>query len=172
VGHLPESLVKQAVKQEIKQSKRDAIMNRPTLTQAMKLEAANKVVEMLNSNTVTAAQVAKYYHQDMDGFELAKKLERECNCDFIFDDVEILDQMSSYASDVLLQAEKQWVLEYDIKPPYEIGTRTTKGTISDIYQYSPASYEIKPYGQDDESCGNKRWIVKFEHVELKAEVAA
>lgn len=147
-------------------------MNRPTLTQAMKLEAANKVVEMLNGNAVTAAQVAQCFNLHMDGFELAKKLEREYYCDFIFDEVEILNQMDSHAFDVLLQAEKQWALEYDIKPPYEIGTRTTEGTITGIGQYSPASYEVKPYGQDDESCGNRRRIVKFEHVELKAEVAA
>jgi hypothetical protein len=147
-------------------------MNRPTLTQDMKLVAANKVVEMLNGNEVTAAQVAQCFQLHMDGFELAKELERECNCDFIFDEVEILDQMNSHAYDVLLQAEKQWALENDIKPPHEIGARTTEGTITGISQYSPASYEIKPYGQDDESCGNRRRIVKFEHVELKAEVAA
>ncbi|SQH76968.1 conserved protein of unknown function [Shewanella benthica] len=138
-------------------------MSRPTLNQAMKLEAANKTAQNLNHDDVTPEQIAKHYDLHMDGFELAKVLERDCDHDLTFDDVEVLEQMSGYASDVLRNAEKQWVIDNDIQPPLAIGTKTTQGTITGIYQYGAAKYLVKPYGQSDEVCGTKRLVINFEN---------
>jgi hypothetical protein len=146
------------------------MMNRPTLNQAMKVTAAKRLGEQISD--VTTEEIAACFYEYMDGFELAKLLESFTGCELDFEDTEVLNQMSHYASDALREAEKQWVIDFDIKPPHPVGTMTTKGVIDGICQYRPACYLIKPYGQNDEICENERWLVKFENVVPSGIVAA
>ena len=146
------------------------MMNRPTLNHAMKVTAAKIFGEQISD--VTTEEIAACFNEYMDGFELAKLLESFTGCELDFEDTEVLNQMIHYASGTLHEAEKQWVIDFDIKPPHPVGTMTTKGVIDGICQYSPACYLIKPYCLNDEICENERWLVKFENVVPSGIVAA
>ncbi|UCX03542.1 hypothetical protein [Shewanella glacialimarina] len=146
------------------------MMKRPTLNHAMKVTAAKRLGEQISN--VTTEEIAACLYEDMDGFAIAKLLENVWECRLDFKDTEVLNQMSLYASYALREAEKQWVIDFDIKPPHPVGTMTTIGVIDGICQYSPACYLIKPYCQNDEIFENQRWLVKFEDAVPSGIVAA
>lgn len=135
-------------------------MKRPTVTDEMKLEAAKQVAE--NLNDADPQTIADHWRSYMDGYALARELDRYCGWDFTMQEVEELDSMGSIVDGLLREAEKKWAEETKPEPPLPIGAATTKGEITGISNYSAAAYEVKPFGQVDEECGNRRLIIRFE----------
>ncbi len=119
-------------------------MKRPTITQEMILEAAKKVAA--NLDDADAETIAEHYRHPMDGYELARELDRYADWDLTMPDVEELDCLSSIVSDLHHQAEKKWVRENDIQPPLPIGTRIEQGVIHSVCDYSAAKYRVKEDG--------------------------
>lgn len=131
-------------------------MDRPKITKEMVLEAAQKIAAKVNGDAETIAQ---HYRHPMDGYELARELDRHAGWDLTMSDVEELDCMSGTVGDLHREAEKKWAEENDIQPPLPIGTRIKSGVISGVCQHSAARYLVKEYGCTQDG----RWLlVKFE----------
>ena len=67
-------------------------MERPKITKEMILEAAAKIAESLDGDADT---IAEHYSHPMDGYQLARELDRYAYWDLTMSDVEELDGMSS-----------------------------------------------------------------------------
>ena len=118
-------------------------MDRPKITKEMVFEAANEIAAKLDGDAET---IAKHYRHPMDGYELARELDRYAGWDLTMPDVEELDCMSSIVSDLHRKAEKKWVDENDIQPPLPVGTRITQGVIDSVCDQSAARYRVKENG--------------------------
>lgn len=142
------------------------ILKRPTVTDEMKLEAAQGLVTALGWDAHNAEDIAQQYSYGMDGYELAKALDQWASWDTSREDMEELDGMQSRVYALLRAAEEQWFAENSIQPPLPIGARVViregVGHITEIYKHSVATYAVKPEGQDDSTCGNRRLLIKFE----------
>lgn len=132
-------------------------MNRPTITKEMILEAAKIVSAMIGD--ADAETIAKYYSHPMDGYQLAKELDRNAYWDLTMSDVEVLDHMSGIVSDIYRYAERAWAEANPIYSPLPIGTVIKEGVIEGIYEHQPGYYRVKEHG-----CKyDKRWLlIKFE----------
>jgi len=141
---------------------------RPTITDEMVIEAARDEYP----EEGLAEDIAKQYERHMDGYELAKALDRWEYWDSNRDDVDRLDSVVMQVERRLREAEAAWAKAYDIQPPYPVGTKVKVprhgiGEITGVAsKHSPACYLIKPEGQDDATTGERRYIIKFEEVEL------
>lgn len=144
-------------------------MKRPSVTSEMILAAAEEIAERVGGD---AATIAEHYSHPMDGYELAKQLDKWAYWDVSREDMETLDEMEMLVRDAHSKAEKEWVEQYSIEPPFPVGTfvetRRGVGQIDGISSHSPACYEVKPKGQNDDEASRLRWIVKFEEVEAAA----
>jgi hypothetical protein len=118
-------------------------MERPKVTKEMILEAATKIAERLDGDAET---IAEYYEHPMDGYQLAKELDRNAYWDLTMSDVEELDCMRGIVDQLHRAAEKKWVAENNIQPPLPIGTRITRGVIDSVCSYSAARYRVKEDG--------------------------
>jgi len=133
-------------------------------------EAANITAKQTSNIDISeryllGKDIIKAYRNNMDGFQLAKYMESYgWDVDSMF--VEDMDFMDSNVRHMHQIAQLAWAKEFDIKPPYPIGTKTTKGEIMGVYEYGAAQYTVKPDGQDDETCGKKRRIINFEDIVL------
>lgn len=142
------------------------ISARPTVTKEMILAAATVVAAKIDGDAET---IADYYQLGMDGWELAKALDQNAYWDTSREDMEALDEVDYLVRSALTEAEKQWFADGNIQPPHPIGTRLlcfddkSPGEITAISDYAPACYEVKPDGQDDETSGHRRWIIRFEN---------
>lgn len=131
---------------------------RPVADEAMILAACAIVAKKLDD--ADAETIAKHYSRHMDGFELAKELDKYASWDTTRDDMEALDEVD-YLVDSAERAEiKAWAAEHNPQPPFPVGTRITKGMITGVSDYSPACYEVK---EDGDEHPNRRLIIKFEH---------
>ena len=132
-------------------------MKRPTITQEMILEAAKKVAANLDG--ADAETIAEHYRHPMDGYQLAKELDRYAYWDLTMSDVEELDCMSSIVSDLHRKAEKAWGEAYPVQPPLPVGAAIKEGVIEGIYEHQPAYYRVKENGCTQD----KRWLlIRFE----------
>lgn len=118
-------------------------MDRPKITNEMVLEAAKEIAEKLDGDAET---IAEHYRHPMDGYELARELDRYASWDLTMPDVEELDCMSGIVSDLHRKAEKKWAEENDIQPPLPIGTRIKQGIIDGVCNHSAARYLVKENG--------------------------
>ena len=132
-------------------------MDRPKITKEMVLEAAKAIAENVGGDAET---IAHHYRHPMDGYELARELDRYAGWDYLtMFDVEELDNLSGIVSDLHRKAEKKWVEENNIQPPLPIGTRITQGVIDSVCDYSAAKYRVKENGCTQ----NGRFLlIKFE----------
>lgn len=143
---------------------------RPTVTDGMVIEAALTEYPEL----AEAESIAEHFHRHMDGYELAKELDRSAWWDCNRDDVDKLDNVSSKVERLLVEAERAWCIAHDIQPDLPVGTRLRlpRGGVGEITgiasSHSPASYLVKEEGQDDEVSGNRRYIIKFEDAVVDA----
>jgi hypothetical protein len=140
---------------------------RPIITEAMKLAAAEQIIAKLDVVEFSAEDLADTYRHPMDGFDICMALSRD-RIEMSRDDMEILDEMQDLVGDALKNAEYQWQQEHNIQPTLQPGTRVIcrqgfgqsgKGTITGVYQYLAARYEVKEDGDPDST---RRLIVKFE----------
>lgn len=144
---------------------------RPTVTKEMILEVATIVAERMGG--ADAETIADNYTHPMDGFDLAKLLDkREC-WDTTREDMEVLDSMAGLVDRALVEAEKQWAAQNSITPPIAIGSRVRCparnriGVIDSICDYSVACYLVTPEEPDERELASKaRWVIKFEDAEL------
>jgi hypothetical protein len=118
-------------------------MERPKITKEMILEAATKIAHSIDGDAET---IAACYSHPMDGYQLAKEIERRAYWDLAMADVEELDVMSSIVSELHRAAEKKWAEENNIQPPLPIGTRITRGVIDSVCSHSAARYRVKENG--------------------------
>ena len=140
-------------------------MDRPKVTKEIIAEAAQKIAATVDCDAET---IASCYTHPMDGYQLAKAIDRNTYGDLTMGDVEELDYMSSIVSDLHRAAEKKWVEENDIKNPLPIGTKITRGVIKGICTHSAARYLVQENGCTNE---NRSLLVKFEDaVEVTPEI--
>ena len=155
---------------------------RPTLTGAMREEAVRKTIaahpvlfsDDIDSDAVESgiATLVKELRFHDDGFELAKAVERDWwNVDA--EVVEILDGLSETADNILREAVKYWVSEFDVMPVFSPGTRVTwkqngkqvAGVICahEIqFYYAQAFYKIREDGRKYPGNGDGGTIVAYE----------
>lgn len=145
---------------------------RPEINQAVIDRAAEKTAASTANLNATergnlAGALKTVYRPYMNGYEIAKKLERYHDwedIDVMF--VEDVDAMGSYVDQIHREVCWAWVNSNNIKPPFEIGTKIKEGEITGISEYSPACFEVKLYGHDDSRDGFSRRIIKFEDAEI------
>lgn len=118
-------------------------MNRPKITQDMIADAALQISAKVDGDADT---IAEHYTHPMDGYELARELDRYAGWDLTMHDVEELDCMSSIVSGLHRKAEKKWAVENDVQPPLPIGTRIKEGVIDSVCDHSAARYRVKENG--------------------------
>lgn len=141
---------------------------RPTITNEMVIEAAREEYP----EEGLAEDIAKHYERHMDGYELAKVLDRWEYWDTSRDDADRLDSIVESVERRLREAEAAWEQAYNIQPPYPVGTKVKiprhgVGEITGIAsKHYPACYLVKPEGQDDAATGERRYIIKFEEAVL------
>lgn len=145
---------------------------RPTVTDEMKLAAAMPIAKQMLSGInddakAGAKDIAENGYAYIDGYELAKRLER-CGWDICRGDIDELDQYDSNLRAELKKAETAWADGNNIQPPFPVGTRVTvphdgEGEITGIYQHGAARYEVRPDSntESEDSC-SRRVIIKFE----------
>ena len=140
---------------------------RPTVTDEMVLAAATVVAGKMGD--ADAATIARRYHHSMDGYELAKELDKWDYWDTTREDMYALDEMEGLVERAISRAEKDWVEQHGISPPLPIGSRVRcpvrdrYGAIDSLCEYSAARYLVTPEEPDDrELAGKARWIIKFE----------
>lgn len=131
-------------------------MNRPTITDEMKLAAARQIADKVDGDAET---IAEAYHHPMDGYELARELDRMYGWDLTMMDVEELDCMGILVRVELDRAEKQWAAQEAIEPPLQIGTRIKEGVIAGVCDHRAARFKVKENGDETEG---RFLLVKFE----------
>ena len=130
---------------------------RPTATKEMILAAATAVAEKIGAD---AATIAEHYQPGMDGYELAKELDKYAYWDTSRDDMEALDEVDSLVDSAVKKAVKAWFIDNDIQPPLPIGTQIKEGLITGVSDYSPAAYLVKETGCTDDS---RHRLIRFEN---------
>ena len=131
---------------------------RPAVSDEMIVTAATKLAATSGWDHEQALDIASVYRRYMDGYELAKALESDCCWDISVLDVEALDCMGSEVDSLHNEACKQWAEAYNIQPPLPIGTMTTRGEITGIYEHGAACYLVRENGSDE----RRRLIIRFE----------
>ena len=116
-----------------------------------------------------AGDIARSWHPGMDGYELAKALESACYWDGLsLQDAEDLDSIGSVVREAEEKARKAWALEWDIQPPFPVGTALTRGVIAYIDKHSVAIYGVKEHGCTQ---GGRYLLVRFEDAEVQENAA-
>ena len=108
-------------------------MERPKVNPEMVSEAATKLAAANGWDADQAADIASVYSRHMDGYQIAKELERKHRWEISVSDVEELDCMDSDVRQILKHACVVWARENNIQPPLPVGTITTLGEITGIY---------------------------------------
>lgn len=137
--------------------------SRPTVTKQMYAEAAAALAKRNRWDDGQADDLASVYEHHMNGYELAKELERSCGWDIDASDVDALDDMFSEVQRVHQNACVIWAQENNIQPPLPVGTMTTRGEIAGIYEHGPATYRIREHGETKEG---RFLLVKFEDAKV------
>lgn len=134
-------------------------MNRPQLTKELIAATAATFCEENGWDADQAADLASVWSGHMDGYELAKELDRMCGWSPTAQDVEVLDGFDSDLREAHRKVCIAWARENNIQPPLPIGTMTTLGEITGISARYGACYEIRMTGDTDPT---RRRIVRFE----------
>lgn len=122
----------------------------------MILAACTVVAEKLNADAETMAQ---HYRRGMDGFDLAKELDKYAYWDTTRDDMEALDEVDYLVERAENLAVKAWAEEFKPEPPLPIGARVKQGVITRIYEHVPAMYCVKEDGCTNDT---RSLLIKFE----------
>ena len=86
---------------------------RPRANDEIIMQAAIRVAEALGD--ADAKSIADHYRDPMDGYELAKELDKWCGWDITKDEVDILDDMHWIVYELVKDAEKRWQIENNIR---------------------------------------------------------
>lgn len=151
---------------------------RPTITPEIKLAAARKMVEAIESDCDTdglpsseemAEDIADVASRYDDGYAIAKQLDDRKYWSIDMRIVEALDNYSFMLSAQLDKEIKKWVEENDIQPPFPLKTRVKmqSGDIGEIatIRRDTAEYLIKIDGDPKaDAPTNRRMVVSYESV--------
>ena len=129
---------------------------RPKADKVMILAACTLVAEKINGDAET---IANHYRRHMDGFELAKELDKYASWDTTRDDMDALDEVDYLVDRAEGLAVKAWAEEFKPEPPLPIGTRVKQGVITRIYEHTPATYCVKEDGCTNDT---RSLLIKFE----------
>ena len=132
-------------------------IKRPEVSKEIILEAAKITAEQVLGD---AEEIADCYHSNIDGYELAKKLENSCSWDIDVSMIDALDEMQWRVDSIHKEICMKWVVDEDIKPPLENGTKIKEGVIDSVSEYDPAKYLVIEYG---EKVKDRYRIVNFEN---------
>jgi len=130
---------------------------RPEVSKETILEAAKEVAIDVQGN---ADDIAECYHDHIDGYELAKKLENDCCWDISVDMIDSLDCMHSVVESKHDKILKQWIVDENIAPPFKNETEIKEGIIKGVCEYKPAYFMVKENGCDNPS---RHLLIKFEN---------
>ena len=136
-------------------------MKRPTIDKAMILAAAEQVATEIGDGA-DAQTIADNYRLYMNGYELARQLDRDCGWDFTMAEVEALDEMTGIVMQLQREAEKTWAAEYNIQPKLPIGTAIKQGVIAGVCEHSAAKYRVKEHGCEQKG---RFLLINFEDAE-------
>lgn len=136
-------------------------MKRPTIDKAMILAAAEQVAAEIGDGA-DAETIADNYRPYMDGYELARQLDRYCGLDFTMSEVETLDTMTGIVMQLQREAEKTWAAAYNIQPKLPIGTTIKQGVIAGVCERSAAKYRVKEHGCEQKG---RFLLINFEDAE-------
>lgn len=159
---------------------------RPTLTREMIMEAATLIAKQVptarrggrktlgkddaENELATATDIADIYenlqrHGSPDGYDIAKALDSLRSWECTLDDAEKLDSMGWLVNQRLIESEKKWASDNNIRPPLPIGTEImpiyghpVRHVIFGVYDYEPARYLVQADGVEGQ------FVVKFEDV--------
>ncbi len=134
-------------------------MQRPKITRELIAAAAATFCAREGWDKQQAEDLGRVARWHMDGYELAKELERACYLSPTARDVETLDMFGHEIIEAHRQACVAWARDNNVQPPLPVGTMTTLGEITGVSTYSPASYEIRKPGDTEPT---RRYIVAFE----------
>ena len=134
---------------------------RPTVGKVVILAAAEKVAAGLGKGA-DAETIADNYRPYMDGYELARQLDRYCGWGFTMAEVEALDEMTGIVMELQRDAEKTWAAAYNIQPKLPIGTTIKQGVIAGVCEHSAAKYRVKEHGCEQKG---RFLLINFEDAE-------
>lgn len=136
--------------------------------------AKNGLIDAKDIETSTA-DIAKHGRLHIDGYRLAKDLDRFSNWDCNLEIAEGLDNFSRFADAEISAAEKEWADANAISPHLPIGTRVQlrsgeTGIITGIYEYGAAKFLILIDGDKNaRGPSNSRSVVNFEDAQAIGE---
>ncbi|MBJ7555425.1 hypothetical protein [Marinomonas spartinae] len=133
---------------------------RPTMTSDILIAAA--ISQGMTESE--ANEIGHNYSGHMDGYDLAKYLDRHCDWDTSRETVDELDEVIFEAKEKLKALEYEWVSRNNIQQPLCNGTRIKDGIIDGVYEYQAARYKVIKNGDTAQS--SSRLIVKFEDAVL------
>lgn len=139
-------------------------MDRPKITNEFVAEIAATFCKKNRWSAEQASDLADAYDSHMDGYELAKALESDYCWDISVQDVDTLDCFDFEVSNAHRKACLEWAKANNIQPPYPIGTMTTRGEITGIYEHAGATYLIREPNEKVDS--SRRLLVKFEDARI------
>jgi hypothetical protein len=137
-------------------------------------EMARKLIDynpmVINDPDRIAADLMKCTDgRHLDGFDIAKALERECHWQCDSDMVDTLDEWSFMQDDAIRALEIAWAATNKIRPALSVGDKVEigggeTGTIDGIYEHGGAKYLVKVDGDPHaEEPALSRRIVDFEN---------
>ena len=145
-------------------------MKRPTITKELIEATAAEFCKREGWPEEEAADLVRVFqHQHMDGYEIAKELERVCFWTITTQDVETLDSFCSDLREAHRQACISWARDNNVQPPLPIGAMTTRGEITGVSEHDGATYLVRQTGCTDEG---RRLLVRFEDARPMAVEAA
>ena len=135
-------------------------MERPKITRDLITAVAQKFCGDNGWDEEQAADLARVCRSvHMDGYELAKELDSLCSWMPTAQDVETLDNFSCEVREAHRQVCIAWACDNNVQPPLPIGTMTTDGEITSIYEHDAATYMVRMHGETDPT---RRHLVRFE----------
>lgn len=137
---------------------------RPPLDQDVIAEGVRAWAKSYSRSEDEIESVIRCFELHIDGYELAKELERCELWDITAMDVDALDAVSSHVDTAYRALCMEWVKANNVQPSLAIGTRITSrhvrgGVITGVCTYSPAHYLVK---EDDCTEHTRRALVRFE----------
>lgn len=129
---------------------------------------ADRIVKWGAHSDVNAARlasdIAARFTMGDNGYELAKELDDYHSYKPDLEMIEELDQMDHEVDSEYKKQIRQWVIDFNITPPFPDNTRVKQGLITGVSSHSPACFEVLMNCDPEDS--TRRLILKFEDAEL------
>lgn len=147
-------------------------MKRPTVTDEMIRAAILEVAPSVAGSDASeieienvADSIGRVYRHHMDGYELAKALDKWEGWDTTREDCDELDRIDMLVDRRQREAEKAWFAANPVEPPHPVGTTITRGVITGVYGHQPAYYLVKEHGCTQEG---RSLLIRFEDARVPA----